>query len=230
MTLQETRATRARVEFRAADAGKVGALSGYAIMWNRYSQNLGGFVEQVDPRAADKSLADGLDVLCRYQHDDQHLLGRTASGTLTLEKDGTGLRYDVPELPDTTSGRDVAELARRGDVTHSSFAFQTLEDDWSLTDQGFPLRTLLAVRLVDVAPVVSPAYLDTTAAVRSLAEHVHADPEDVLALAARGEIAQRLKVPTVIDLQTPDQDGQRATHPRTSVLLRLVELERKRTT
>lgn len=229
MTATETRSITSAVQYRAADKGP-GGLGGYALKFERYSQNLGGFVEQVGRGAVDKTLGDDVDVLCRYQHDDNHLLGRTASRTLVLTRDDTGLLYDVPALPDTSSGRDVAELCRRGDVTGSSFAFRTLEDEWGFTDQGFPLRTLVQIRLVDVAPVVSPAYLDTSTALRSLAEAIHADPAEVPDLAKRGELAQRLRKPTVIDLKTPDVDGQRATHPPASVLLRLVELERKRTT
>lgn len=223
----ETRSITLPVQYRAASDGGPGGLYGYALKFERYSQNLGGFVEQVARGAIDKTLADAVDVLARYQHDDNHLLGRTASGTLVLERDDEGLLYDVPQLPDTTSGRDVAELARRGDLGGSSFAFRTLEDDWGWTDQGFPLRTLIQVRLVDVAPVVTPAYLDTSVAVRSLAEKIGADPTDVPVLAERGEIAARLKTPTVIDLVP---DGQRATHPPVTILRRLVELEQKRTT
>ena len=56
-------------------------LAGYALKFERYSQNLGGFVEQVARGAVDKSIADGVDVLCRWNHDDAGLLGRTGSGT-----------------------------------------------------------------------------------------------------------------------------------------------------
>jgi hypothetical protein len=67
----------------------------------------------------------------------------------------------------------------RGDVRKSSFAFRTYDDDWSLTDQGFPLRTLLSGQLIDVAPVNTPAYLDSTAGLRSLANKVQCDIEEV---------------------------------------------------
>lgn len=195
--MDETRLTRVAVELRGdADAPQ---LAGYAAKYDTYSQNLGGFVEQIARGAFDKSLADGNDVLCRYNHEDAGLLGRTSSGTLRLGSDSTGLTYEV-DLPDTTVGRDVRVLAARGDVTQSSFAFRTLEDDWDVTDQGFPLRTLLRVQLMDVAPVNSPAYLDTSAAVRSLAERLDVAPEDVPELEARGEIAARLTPPTVIDV------------------------------
>ncbi|MCI0141535.1 HK97 family phage prohead protease [Arthrobacter bambusae] len=88
-------------------------------------------------------------------------MGTTEAGTLTLSKDSYGLRHQV-DLPDTQAGRDVAALAKRGDLRYSSFAFRTVEDDWN-DDQGVLLRTLHSVQLIDVAPVVSPAYRDTTA-------------------------------------------------------------------
>lgn len=165
----EVRTAAHAVELRAADNG-IGTLVGYAAVFNRHSQNLGGFVEQVDPAAFNKSLADDVPVMARGNHDDAHLLGTTWANTLRLSVDGTGLRYEV-DLPDTTSGRDFKALAERGDIKWSSFAFRTIEDEWGVTEQGFPLRTLRAVQLVDVAPVNSPAYLDTTVAARSLAEH-----------------------------------------------------------
>ena len=162
----EIRTAAHAVELRAGTSG-LGVLAGYAAVFNRHSQNLGGFVEQVDPAAFNKSLADGVPVMARGNHDDAMLLGTTWAGTLRLSVDGTGLLYEV-DLPDTSAGRDFRALAERGDVKWSSFAFRTIEDEWGVTEQGFPLRTLRAVQLVDVAPVNSPAYLDTTVAARSL--------------------------------------------------------------
>lgn len=204
----ERRATRSPVEFRAATTdGAMPGCRGYALKWEMYSQNLGGFVEQVGRDSLRRFLLDDGDVMARYLHSDEHLLGRTSSGTVALTADDTGLMYDIAELPDTTSGRDLAVLLERGDVTGSSFAFYALDEAWGVTEDGFPLRTLLAIRLIDVAPVNSPAYLDTSAAVRSLAERIGADPEDIPALAERGEIVARLQTPTVIDLAPPVAAG-----------------------
>ena len=83
---------------------------------------------------------------------------------------------------------DVLEMVERGDIGNSSFAFQTFEDDWGLTERGFPLRTLVSGRLIDVAPVSTPAYRDTTVGLRSLAQHMSAPIEDVIALARAGEL------------------------------------------
>lgn len=163
MTGIETRSRTEPVEFRAAAPGSphAGVLTGYAAVYNSRSQNLGGFVEVVHPDAFTRSLADAGPVMARYNHDDNHLLGTTEAGTLRLSSDHNGLRYEV-DLPDTATGRDLAVLAQRGDVKHSSFAFRTIDDEWGITEDGFPLRTLLAVQLVDVAPVNNPAYRDTS--------------------------------------------------------------------
>lgn len=159
------------IELRAAgDGGGLGTLHGYAAMFRKFSQNLGGFVEEVDSGAFGKTLGDAAQVMARYNHDDNYLLGTTEAETLRLAVDNDGLVYDV-DLPDTTAGRDCAVLAGRKDLRYSSFAFRCIEDEWTTTPQGFPLRRLLAVQLVDVAPVNSPAYLDTSVAMRSLADY-----------------------------------------------------------
>ncbi|EIQ76315.1 prohead protease, partial [Shigella flexneri 1235-66] len=51
------------------------------------------------------------------------LLGRTRSGTLKLEEDETGLRFELTP-PDPSTGRDVIELVKRGDISGMSFGFR----------------------------------------------------------------------------------------------------------
>lgn len=207
------------VELRESEVGP--ALVGYAAVFNRYSQNLGGFVEQVDPGAFNKSLADNVPVFARFNHDSSLLLGTTEAGTLRLEVDGTGLRYMV-ELPDTQAGRDVRALAKRGDLRYSSFAFQTLEDEWDLTPDGFPLRTLNAVRLVDVAPVTDPAYRDTTTGMRSLAAKLDLPLDQVrsMVLNHTDEVRSLLTSDAHGDRNKDDQ-GQVDNHPKPSYYQRL---------
>lgn len=213
----EQRHNAGPVEFRAADDGSA-TLTGYAAVFNRYSQNLGGFVEQVDPAAFTKSLADAVPVVARFNHQDNLLLGTTEARTLTLEVDGTGLRYTV-NLPDTTAGRDVKALAERSDLRYSSFAFRTMEDDWDFTPEGFPLRTLRAVQLVDVAPVVNPAYRDTTTGLRSLAEHFHVDLDEVRRAARQDALAGLLATDETSRAHGhpgSENGGQGETHPALS--------------
>ncbi len=165
------------VEFRASDQGP-GQLVGYAAKYGTISQNLGGFVETINRGAFDKSLSDGGRVVARYNHSDAFLLGTTDAGTLDVRSDEIGLPYII-DLPDTSYGRDVAVLAARGDLRFSSFAFRTIDDNWGETDQGYRLRSLNEVQLVDVAPVVSPAYMDTSVAKRSLADALHIPVEEL---------------------------------------------------
>lgn len=222
VTAMERRTTRGTVEVRAAkdSAGRV--LAGYAAKFDTLSQNLGGFVETIERGAFAKTLADGGDVLARFNHDDHALLGRTTAGTLRVGADDVGLWYEV-DLPDTTIARDLEALAERGDVYQSSFAFyvDTNGDDWGVTEQGMPLRILRSVRLVDVAPVVSPAYLDTEAGLRSFAAARGLALEEVRAAAAAGSLAPLLT-------PAPAEDPPRATHGLVTVRRRLADMAGRR--
>lgn len=200
----ERRYTKGVVELREAPVGSdFPVIHGTALRFNKLSQNLGGFVERVNPSALRKTLADGGDVVCRMHHDDRYLLGRTSANTLRLNPTGEGLDYEA-DSPGTSWARDLEIQLRRRDVRHSSFAFRTVGDggdDWSLTDNGFPLRTLLELQLIDTAPVVNPAYLDTSSSVRSLADRLDADPAEVAEMLRTGAIRKALQVaPTVVDL------------------------------
>ncbi len=169
------------------DASKAKHIWGYAACFDKLSRKLGGFVEQVNRNAFDESKQEGWpDVVCRYNHSDDALLGTTRAHTLTLGVDGTGLMYDVePPL----ARADVLEYVQRGDICHSSFAFRVFPggDEWGVNENfGYPMRTLHAVQLIDVAPVLDPAYPDATAAARaingavsSLASWVQAEPSEV---------------------------------------------------
>ncbi len=190
MSDAERRFTSVPVEIRAGSDGKR-TIGGYAAKFERMSQNLGGFVEKIDRGFFNKSRGDGWPgVQARYNHDDNLLLGTTDAGTLRLSIDDIGLEYAV-DLPSTRA--DVHELVQRGDVRQSSFAFIAFEDDWTTTDQGFPLRTLISGRLHDVAPVNVPAYEDTSVGLRSLAQKFDAPLEEVRKLAADGDLIKFFK-------------------------------------
>lgn len=165
----ERRINPFRPEIRSAEDGTGPKhIYGYASMFNKLSRKLGGFVERVDNRAFTSSRASGFpDVVCRFNHNDDFLLGTVNARTCLIDVDSTGLLYDV--VPPSTRA-DIIELMERGDVCSSSFAFRVPEggDDWGLSDFNYPLRTLIDVDLVDVAPVTTPAYPDATSAVRSM--------------------------------------------------------------
>jgi len=193
---KEVRFTSVTVEARAEANNRT--IGGYAAKFNKLSQNLGGFVERIAPGFFNSARADGWpDVIARYNHDDNMLLGTTGGGTLRLGIDDIGLTYEV-DMPAARS--DVYELVQRGDVRQSSFAFVATEEDWGVTDQGFPQRSLISGRLYDVAPVNTPAYRDTSvaarsidAAINSLAAKFSADPAEIRSLAAENNLIKLFK-------------------------------------
>lgn len=141
---------------------------GYAAKFMNRSQDLGGFIEQIDPQAFTRTLSEGADVRALIDHNPSLILGRTVSGTLRLETDSTGLLVEITP-PDTTYARDLMVSLERGDVTQMSFAFVTKQDTWA--KEGVTnIRTLLDVDLHDVSAVTYPAYLDTEVGLRSLSQ------------------------------------------------------------
>ena len=184
----ETRTTAEFVEVRTDENNQRTAI-GYAAKFNSLSQNLGGFVEQISPGAFTQTLESGTgkDARALWNHDSSQILGRVSAGTLKLDQDDTGLRFEI-QLPNTTTGRDASELLQRGDVQGASFGFRVIEDDWGETESGFPLRELRNVALSEISLVAFPAYPETEVALRSLADHHDLDFETVRAAAADNEL------------------------------------------
>ena len=127
--------------------------------------------------------------MARYEHRD--LLGTVAAQTLRLAVDRVGLDYEV-DLPDTSAGNDVLALTQRRDLRSSSFSFQCYDQELS-HENGFAVRHLVSVRLIDVSPVTIPAYPDSSLALRSLAAQFSADPDDVFQMAPRQPTFQAIR-------------------------------------
>ncbi len=155
---------RVSCELRLSSDSK--KIIGYAAVYNRASEDLGGFIEYVRPGAFDRSLKSNPDVRALIDHDPSLILGRTLSGTLILESDTTGLKVTI-DPPPTSYASDLLTVMQRGDVSQMSFAFTSAVDDWKLVD-GQRTRDLIDLDLVDVSVVTYPAYPDTTVAVRAL--------------------------------------------------------------
>lgn len=157
------------------------SISGYAATFGDLSQDLGGFKEKIQPGAFAQSLKDNPDVLCLYAHDDRQLLGRVSSGTLQIGEDAKGLRFTC-QLPDTSTARDLIALMERGDVSHMSFGFACVSDEWQQQPDGQIVRTLLQVVLYEVSVVGQPAYTSSSVDLRSmpaeLRKGLNADDDD----------------------------------------------------
>lgn len=144
-------------EIRAISGRK---LAGYAAKFGTEAR-IGKTVETI-ARGAFRASLGHEDILCLADHDASKVLGRTKTGTLKLEEDETGLRFEL-DLPDTQAGRDVLALAERGDLGGCSFGFHVKKQSW----QG-DRRTLEEVDLREVSIVSAwPAYPSTTVEARS---------------------------------------------------------------
>lgn len=159
---RERRFITHKVEVRAHEEEKEERIIGYAAGFNKRSQVMAWFDEEIMPGAFDNVLED--DVRCLKNHDPNYILGRTRSGTLDIAVDDFGLRYDnLP--PDTSYANDLIVSMKRGDVDQSSFGFNVNEDgeEWVYDEEkGIYHRKIhLFTRLYDVSPVTYPAYLDT---------------------------------------------------------------------
>lgn len=151
------------VEARADGDGM--RLSGYAAVFNDSSLPL-PFKESIAPGAFRKTLSETPDVRLLINHEGLPL-ARTKNGTLTLEEDERGLRFDA-DLADTQEGRDIYELVKRGDVDQMSFAFRVIRQKWN-DDRSRRVLTEVSLADGDVSVVTYPAYPTTTVEAR---EHI----------------------------------------------------------
>jgi HK97 family phage prohead protease len=166
------------VEVRADGDGMT--FSGYAAVFNSWSDDLGGFREKIRPGAFRKSLGEKRAIKMFWNHNTDIALGSTR-GNLTLTEDDKGLLAEA-RLPDTTTGRDMAILVRDKIVDSMSFGFNTIKDSWAGLDTDRAERELIEVRLWEVSPVTGwPAYPKTTASVRDLAEIIEVEPDELAA-------------------------------------------------
>lgn len=145
-------------------------LIGHAAVFNKFSVNLGDFIEVIAPGAFARTLRDKHPIFAIHHHDFADILGSTSSQTLKLTEDSRGLYFEL-DVPDTSLGRDVHALVGRGDLVHMSFSFQVngaAGESWRELPNGMYERTLLDVDLFEVSTVAKPAYPDSVVSARSL--------------------------------------------------------------
>ena len=154
------------IELRV-EGGDSPKIVGHAAVFNKWSEDLGGFREKIAPGAFTKTISEG-DVRALFNHDPNFVLGRNKAGTLSLEEDKKGLKVSI-DPPDTQWARDLTTSIERGDINQMSFGFRTVKDQWTTPKTGNEnKRELLEVELFDVSPVTFPAYPQTDVGVRSI--------------------------------------------------------------
>ncbi len=162
--LIETRALPGSVSEVRANAGRT--VTGYAIIFNRFSRDLGGFKEIILPEAIN-GVIEKSDIFALLNHDsDRGILARCTNGkgSLKLSIDQKGVKYSF-EAPRFPLGEEVLEGLRRGEIVGSSFSF-TCDADGDYMERGSTgeyIRVITQInQLYDVSPVHRPAYTMTS--------------------------------------------------------------------
>jgi HK97 family phage prohead protease len=148
-----------------ADTPDSPKLSGYAAVFNVIT-DLGRFKEQIMAGAFKRSIAEKQDVRALFNHNPDHVLGRTKNNSLTLSEDNTGLKFNV-DPPNTSTGKNVYTLVQRGDVDQCSFGFIVRDEEVTYDDDGNATRSIKDVDLFDISIVTYPAYESTSVEARS---------------------------------------------------------------
>jgi HK97 family phage prohead protease len=158
-------------------------------MWDMF----GPYTETIASTAFDETLAAQPDVAFLLNHGGM-TLARTASGTLELGADDTGMWYEPRLDPQNSVVRDVMSGVRRGDLNESSFAFRIIRGSWS------PDWTAYRIEQVDIdrgdVSIVNyganPATGDVAIALGLAGDDVDVDAlDDSQALALSAALEQR---------------------------------------
>ncbi|MBB3752601.1 HK97 family phage prohead protease [Mycolicibacterium sp. BK634] len=198
-------------------------LTGYASTFEPYEMYggpaAGGWIEQIDPHAFDKTLREKPDLHLLVNHEGWSL-GRTKSGTLKLGVDGHGLRV---ESDLDRSDPDVQRLEpkmRRKDMDEMSFAFRVKGQEWraapgfeDIDEESYRLITEISLHKGDVSVVNFGANPTTQAAVRALRLLEDCDPEQLAELRSGSDLGPRgsaiLELLSASDeVETPEEERQ----------------------
>ena len=154
-----------QTELRAHEDGDKRTISGYAAVFDSRA-DIGPFTEEIARGAFSDVLDD--EVVALFNHQPDHVLGRTSAGTLRLKQDDHGLHMEVDLNPDDPDAMTLHSRVQRGDINGMSFSFSVDEADEELgTKDGKRHRIIRRVaRLYDTGPVTFPAYSQTEVSAR----------------------------------------------------------------
>jgi HK97 family phage prohead protease len=145
-------------------------LAGYPIVFDQptvISEGGRQFRETIAPGALKRTLqGGGKHVQVLLDHGiHAGLLGLPLGTPTVMRTDSYGLYAEVPLAP-TSFAPDLAALIRSGAISGQSFRFQVINDVWTYPKGDLPERRITEIRLIEFGPVVSPAYKQTTLALR----------------------------------------------------------------
>lgn len=155
-------------EVRSAGPKRIaGRAASYGSRATIKTKDGSSFQETIKRGAFDRILASNPDVVCLFNHNSDHVLGRTSAGTLRLSADDMGLAFEC-DLPDSQYARDLHESIQRRDIAGCSFGFllDPDDDEWDLEGRTIVRSIKNFSKLIDVSPVTHPAYNDTSVSAR----------------------------------------------------------------
>jgi len=144
------------LEIRAAGRRLTGVAAPFGV-----EARIGNVTEVISAGAFAATISDGHDVLALSDHDAGKLLGRTRSGSLRLSESERGLQFEI-DLPNTTLGNDVLELAATGELGGVSIGFRAKDEHW--TGQR---RELRSVELAEISIISGFSAYPTEVSVRN---------------------------------------------------------------
>lgn len=119
------------------------------------------FKEIILPKAFDKALKRAKDVLLLMNHDDQKVLGSTASGNVKMYENEIGLKVEA-----TINSPEIVQRAKENPSFFNawSFGFYERASEWRKKD-GYDQRLISDLDLIEVSLLsgVKPAYPSATA-------------------------------------------------------------------
>jgi HK97 family phage prohead protease len=201
-----------------------------AASFNKLSRDLGGFREQIAPGCFTRSLENGDDVMCLWNHSADKPLGRVSNGSLSVSQRADGLYYTCKLDRSSPDHQSAYAAVRSGLVSECSFQFIADDDKWEDGVQDpedrskrFTRRTLRSAKLIDVSPVVFPAYGDNATNVQARAErraaaaYVIMPPSDILRPMTPAEVEDmrlRLEVSMRSDYNYPNHPNYKVAETR----------------
>lgn len=191
---------RSVAEIRANEESRT--ISGYAVVFDSWSRDLGGFTEIIRKTSITPELLNESDVIMNINHDDSLMLARwkEGNGTLRLSLDDHGLAFEF-DAPETERGNQVLWDVRNGNLYECSFCFalpnnKTCER-WFRDEDGSLKREITQIAwLHDCSIVITAAYPSTNVDSRELIdiEAIKRSLDEVDEANKQAEIEARKKV------------------------------------
>ena len=131
------------------------------LLWSR----IGQFVERICKGAFKRALERNDNVRILLNHNPERDLGGTLEGNLELYEDNIGLHARA-----TITDADVVQKAKTNKLVGWSFGFYDREVEQKMDEEGYPLRDVIDLDLVEVSlldDTTSPAYDGTLVTVRT---------------------------------------------------------------